>query len=720
MIKLTGYLLALIFGLVSVCSKAQAQGATMICGTTVSSTAGTQQGGKHKTATGELKILFIFAEFPDDKWDTTNTLWPKGQNPQLMTGLVDEVWYPNTSSSMTQQSITHYFNDMSFNTFKVTGKTYRYTAPRTRSQYHALGYKDKDIHREILQGMDAQINYADYDKWSSSGDYIHSYTPDGFVDMLYIIWRNIGRDVSTPKYRDTFQFNSSADGWSHLAANPTYWSENVLVENNTKSINMGFFTGSGITIADYLSKLSGGGRDHVLGTFIHELGHYLLGGNNHVPQGSWGLMYGSGGRCSATNPYARTKLGWNYNTVVSTNISNGTLGDYVTTGNAYEFATTTGEKFYVTNHQRISYWDKPSAVTTEKGIYVMRDKGNVQNDVTPVPADGRFTWTVPTTIQSPWGPQLLPVFKKGAANRVLGYHDSQYIPDGDSANSATNWHLIHFLDNGTSTPTQTNKYLGDGTDAFRIGYNTVFSPWSNPNSHNSSRNATGVGFKIVSVNAQNVYTLNLYVNSAINTNPSKPQDLKVSNVSGKPFLQWQANVETDLASYKVYRAYHNGTTLGAYSLIATVSGTATSYTDNTVTVGCCSVRSYYYKISSYDNSALESDYSDAVAIGIPPASGRAGAHEDEEMNTLSSINLISSPNPFAEHSILSFSLSQPEYIKLTVKNMLGETVAVLAEGVFTKGDYTREFHAENLPEGTYFCTLETQQQTLVQKLMLRR
>jgi hypothetical protein len=96
------------------------------------------------------------------------------------------------------------------------------------------------------------------------------------------------------------------------------------------------------------------------------------------------------------------------------------------------------------------------------------------------------------------------------------------------------------------------------------------------------------------------------------------------------------------------------------------------------------------------------------------------AEENDKANILTAISLMSSPNPFAEHSGLSFSLSQPEYIKLTVKNLLGETVAVLAEGFFAKGYYTREFHGENLPDGMYICALETQQQTLIQKLMLQR
>ena len=52
----------------------------------------------------------------------------------------------------------------------------------------------------------------------------------------------------------------------------------------------------------------------------------------------------------------------------------------------------------------------------ENGLYLLRQDGFVGGNVQIVPADGRFEWVVNQRIQSPWGPELLPVFKNLGAN----------------------------------------------------------------------------------------------------------------------------------------------------------------------------------------------------------------------------------------------------------------------------------------------------------------
>jgi len=87
------------------------------------------KGGLWLPSKGNMHVLIVFAEFSDDKYDTTNIRLVKGQAPQNMTNWVDQTW----SSSPTQGSLTHYFNEMSQNQFHFTGKTVHAVAPHSRA-----------------------------------------------------------------------------------------------------------------------------------------------------------------------------------------------------------------------------------------------------------------------------------------------------------------------------------------------------------------------------------------------------------------------------------------------------------------------------------------------------------------------------------------------------------------------------------------------------------
>jgi hypothetical protein len=58
-------------------------------------------GGYKLPSEGSLHILMIFAEFPDDSYDVSNSRWVKGQAPLNMNNWVDPSW----STSPTQGSL---------------------------------------------------------------------------------------------------------------------------------------------------------------------------------------------------------------------------------------------------------------------------------------------------------------------------------------------------------------------------------------------------------------------------------------------------------------------------------------------------------------------------------------------------------------------------------------------------------------------------------------
>jgi len=51
---------------------------------------GTSIGGVYLPSSGTIKVLFVFAQFPDDKYYTTNSGWVKCSAPAAMNTWVDE------------------------------------------------------------------------------------------------------------------------------------------------------------------------------------------------------------------------------------------------------------------------------------------------------------------------------------------------------------------------------------------------------------------------------------------------------------------------------------------------------------------------------------------------------------------------------------------------------------------------------------------------------
>ena len=86
----------------------------------------------------------------------------------------------------------------------------------------------------------------------------------------------------------------------------------------------------------------------------------------------------------------------------------------------------------------------------------------------------------------------------------------------------------------------------------------------------------------------------------------------------------------------------------------------------------------------------------------------------------SGFSLSAHPNPFNPTTTLTFSIPQTVLVKLTVHDITGRLIALLAEGVFTPGQYRIPFDAKRLPSGLYFARLESDLFHSIQKIMLVR
>ncbi|MBL1213142.1 MAG: T9SS type A sorting domain-containing protein [Ignavibacteriae bacterium] len=76
------------------------------------------------------------------------------------------------------------------------------------------------------------------------------------------------------------------------------------------------------------------------------------------------------------------------------------------------------------------------------------------------------------------------------------------------------------------------------------------------------------------------------------------------------------------------------------------------------------------------------------------------------------------PNPFNPTTNISFSLPSNADVKLTVFSLLGQEVAVLADGLYNAGLHTVSFDAANLNSGIYLYKIESNTFSMTRKMLL--
>lgn len=78
------------------------------------------------------------------------------------------------------------------------------------------------------------------------------------------------------------------------------------------------------------------------------------------------------------------------------------------------------------------------------------------------------------------------------------------------------------------------------------------------------------------------------------------------------------------------------------------------------------------------------------------------------------------PNPFNPTTNISFNISTPSEVLLTIHNIAGEKVATLVSDELQAGNYERTFNANGLASGMYFYKLEANGFVEVKKMMLMK
>jgi parallel beta-helix repeat protein len=76
------------------------------------------------------------------------------------------------------------------------------------------------------------------------------------------------------------------------------------------------------------------------------------------------------------------------------------------------------------------------------------------------------------------------------------------------------------------------------------------------------------------------------------------------------------------------------------------------------------------------------------------------------------------PNPFNPTTTIRFGLPQPEHVILTIHNILGQEVDRLVDGFREAGYHEVKFDASDFTTGVYFCKIQTNEFTAVNKMLL--
>lgn len=528
--------------------------------------------------------------------------------------------------------------------------------------------------------------------------------------------------------------------------------------------NSPFVTNDGVRIANRIPTISmtldiGGKSDYTfqnkLGLLAHEYGHYLFGAGHNfelaacsgTAQRGLGLMPAWAGSL-AMNPHEKYLLGYTTYTDIFYD-QTGALSDYQNSHVSYRIPIPVfnngvpnynpTEFYIIANHQKNSVYE----LTKATGIYVYHVK-NInygQNHMDMVAADGLWQWSVLNWV-TPVGsggpadwfckngnvspqPTKLPIPIRISVDRVNGRDELQEVVQAQYPVSGPYYGITYWWDKWYNESGGTvESPIGDMQDAFNIGYNQLFSKYSNPPAYDKNRAALDVALELISNNnGQFNLQFRMDATSVLNAPPSKPQNLKVTAVNGFAQLTWEQNIEPDMqysGKYKIYWASTSGGEPTSFSYKTTINaynGTTpiTSWTDPDPWVGQGSLK-LFYRITAVDNGNLESVPSDYNYV---PWSGYYQKQSHTDDIVISDYKLYDNyPNPFNPMTTLQFDVKEKGFVSLNVYDLLGKEIASLVNESKDEGRYSVNFDARNLPSGVYIYTIRVNDFVTSKKMTL--
>lgn len=195
--------------------------------------------------------------------------------------------------------------------------------------------------------------------------------------------------------------------------------------------------------------------------------------------------------------------------------------------------------------------------------------------------------------------------------------------------------------------------------------------------------------------------------SVDNLAPAPPVQFAGSYAAGTSHLSWQPSPESDFATYHLHRGTTAAFVPDGTNLISAQPDTG--YVD-------AAGSAYYYKLAAVDVHGNVSDHAawaPLAIVGVPGGLGAGIAFAPP------------APNPAARSATLSFVLPRAAHVRLSVVDVAGREVRVLADRPLAEGPHAlpwdlRDNRGRAASAGVYFMRLEADGRTLVRRLAVMR
>jgi hypothetical protein len=223
--------------------------------------------------------------------------------------------------------------------------------------------------------------------------------------------------------------------------------------------------------------------------------------------------------------------------------------------------------------------------------------------------------------------------------------------------------------------------------------------------------ANGMHWSVFAVIAHTVDPTLLFVSepdsgySLDNLVPQAPTELLAAARDSVIDLSWKMVPDEDFNYYAIYRSIQGGfdpDTLQPYATTIDTFFTDMILEPNTY---------YYYRVSAFDFSGNEGEFSDEVSAIIVGINDHAPIPETYAL-------FQNFPNPFNPVTTIVYQIPKTGHITIDIYNVLGQVVEIIVDTKQVPGNYAVQWNAAKFESGIYFYRLKADNFVETKKLLL--